>query len=165
MVAQGVPVSIAYERAGYRGGDVSRSQLRRSPDVDARVSWLLARRIQADTRTRHRSEKPIADARLRLIREFEKVAYSDVRDLVAWNKEPILDADGTVTGYRDRMTVTPSHRLKPGVAATVKSVTTKSGAVKFDVHDKLNALMQLGKILGLYTDAASVAATTNLQVN
>jgi hypothetical protein len=63
------------------------------------------------------------------------------------------------------MTVTPSHRLKPGVAATVKSVTTKSGALKFDVHDKLNALMQLGKILGLYTDAASATATTNVQVN
>ena len=63
------------------------------------------------------------------------------------------------------MTVTPSHRLKPGVAATVKSVTTKSGALKFDVHDKLNALMQLGKILGLFADAASAAATTNVQVN
>jgi hypothetical protein len=121
--------------------------------------------VDADTRARHRSEKPIADARLRLIRELEKVAYSDVRDLVAWDKEPILDADGTVTGYRDRMTVTPSHRLKPGVAATVKSVTTKSGALKFDVHDKLNALMQLGKILGLYSDAGSAAATTNVQVN
>jgi hypothetical protein len=42
------------------------------------------------------------------------------------------------------MTITPSHRLKSGVAATVKSVTTKSGALKFDVHDKLSALMQLG---------------------
>jgi hypothetical protein len=70
-----------------------------------------------------------------------------------------------LTGYRDRVTVTPSHRLKSGVAATVKSVTTKSGVLKFDVHDKLNALMQLGKILGLYTDAAAVAATTNVQVN
>jgi hypothetical protein len=63
------------------------------------------------------------------------------------------------------MTVTPSHRLKPGVAGAVKSVTTKSGTLKFDVHDKLNALMQLGKILGLYTEAATAGATTNVQVN
>src|SRR5271166_5276847 len=50
----------------------------------------------------------------------------DVRELISWDKEPIIDADGTVTGYRDRMAITPSHRLKPGAAATVKSFTTKS---------------------------------------
>jgi hypothetical protein len=165
-IVQGHRLAPAYEIAGFEGKSSRLPwQLRHKPVVDARVSWLLAQRIEADTRARHRNEKPIADARLRLIRELEKVAYSDVRDLVAWDKEPIFDADGAVTGYRDCMTVTPSHRLKSGVAATIKSVTTKSGALKFDVHDKLNALMQLGKILGLYTDAASAGATTNVQVN
>jgi hypothetical protein len=165
-IVQGHRLAPAYEIAGFSGKSPRLPwQLRHKPAVDARVSWLLAQRVEADTRARHRGEKPITDARLRLIRELEKVAYSDVRDLVAWDKEPIFDADGAVTGYRDRMTVTPSHRLKPGVAATVKSVTTKSGALKFDLHDKLNALMQLGKILGLYTDAASATATTNVQVN
>jgi hypothetical protein len=100
-----------------------------APGGSKKVSRQPPDGVEADTRARHRSEKPIADARLRLIRELEKVAYSDVRDLVGWDREPILDADGTVTGYRDRMTVTPSHRLKPGV------------------------------------DAASAAATTNVQVN
>jgi hypothetical protein len=165
MIAAGTPVPVAYEACGYKGGKDCRSQLRRCADVDQRVNYLVAQRIESDARSRHRREKPIDDARLRLVRELEKIAYSDVRDLVAWDKEPIVDSDGTVTGYRDRMTVTPSHRLKPGAAAAIRSVTTKAGALKFDAHDKLNALMTLAKILGMTTDAPPPSSVTINQVN
>jgi hypothetical protein len=165
MVANGVAVAIAHKRAGYTGNDACRSQLRRSPDVDQRVNWLLRQRIESETRRRPRSEKPIDDARLRLVRELEKIAYSDVRDLISWDKQPVMDDDGNVVGEQDRLTITPSHRLKPGAAATIKSVTTKSGALKFDAHDKLSALNTLAKILGMTTDAAPPPSVTINQVN
>jgi hypothetical protein len=82
------------------------------------VSTIARERIQADTRARRRNEKPIA--------ELEKVAYSDVRDLVAWDMEPIFDVDGAVTGYRDRMTVTPSHRLKSGVGRQLRALPQRA---------------------------------------
>jgi Terminase small subunit len=166
LVAAGTQARDAYTRAGYSGNDTSRQQLRRQADVDARINWIIRQRIESDAALRHRAEKPIADARLRLVRELEKIAYSDIRQLVQWDKQPVLDPDGNVVGERDRMTVTPSHRLKPGAAATVKSVTTKSGALKFDVHDKLNALNTLAKILGVTTDAPPpVQSVTVNQVN
>ena len=62
-VAAGVPVKDAYVRAGYKGSDVSRYELRRCADIDARVNWLLAKRIEDDTRARHKAEKQIPDAR------------------------------------------------------------------------------------------------------
>jgi hypothetical protein len=74
-VAQGIPVAVAYERAGYKGGEVSRSQLRRSADVEARMSWLLAERVRTDTLARHQVDQKIEDARLRLVRELERIAY------------------------------------------------------------------------------------------
>src|SRR5271170_208268 len=71
-IVQGHRLAPAYEIAGFAGKSSRLPwQLRHKPAVDARVSWLLAQRIEADTRARHRNEKPIADARLRLIRELE----------------------------------------------------------------------------------------------
>jgi hypothetical protein len=124
-------------------------QLRHKPWIGARANWLLAKRIEADTRARHRTEEKIADSRLRTIRELERIAYSDIRDVVQWDREPELDGDGNVIGFKDTMTVTPSHLLTREQAAQVKSVTTKSGRLKFEVHDKLAALAQLAKILGV----------------
>jgi hypothetical protein len=56
-------------------------QLKHEPCIEARVSRLLEQRIEADTRARHRADEKIDDARLRLIRELERMAYSDARDL------------------------------------------------------------------------------------
>ena len=130
------------------------------------MTWLLAKRIEADTRARHRTEEKIADARLRLIGELERVAYSDVRDVVQWDREPELDQNGNVIGFKDAMKVTPSHLLSKEQATQVRSVTTKSGALKFEVHDKLAALAQLAKILGVAPEPQSQTvnnATVNVQ--
>jgi Terminase small subunit len=161
-VAAGLPVKDAYVRAGYKGNDVSRYELRRCADIDSRVNWLLAQRIEADTKRRHASEKPIADLKTRVVRELERLAFSDTREIVQWQRVPVLDADGNVTGFRDEMTPTPSHNLKASAAAAVKGVSAKSGSLKIEMHDKLAALAQLAKILGLSQDAAP---STNVTVN
>jgi hypothetical protein len=163
---QGVPVPISYQRAGYKGGEVCRSQLRRSPDVEVRISWLLAQRVEADTRARHRADEKITDARLRAIRELERIAYADVRDVVQWDCEPVLDTDGNVTGFKDTMKVTPSHLLTHEQTAQIKSVTMKSGTLKFETYDKLAALAQLAKILGVAPEPQPQtvsSATLNVQ--
>ena len=110
------------------------------------------------------TEEKIADARLRLIREFERIAYSDVRDVVQWGREAELDQDGNVIEFKDTMRVTPSHLLTREQAAQVRSVTTKSGALKFEVHDKLAALTQLAKIHGVAPEPQS-QTVSNTQVN
>ena len=161
FVAQGVRVAIAYARAGYVGGEVSRSQLRRSADIDARVSWLLAKRIEDDTKARHRAEKKIPEARERVIRELERLAFNDVRDLVQWDKRALLDGDGQVVGFEDIMVVKPSSLMTPDQAASVRSVTAKAGQLKFETHDKLGALEKLAKVLGLYVEAPPSAVTIN----
>ena len=47
----------------------------------------------------------------------------------------------------------------------VKSVTTKSGALKFEVHDKLPALGQLAKVTGLTQDATTQVTVNQLNVS
>jgi hypothetical protein len=161
MIAEGVPVPIAYERAGYTGGAVSRSQLRHSADVDCRVRWLLTQRIEQGAEARRREEKTIEDARLRLIRHLEAIAYSDPRDIVQWDVEPIIAEDGTVIGERPVMRVTPSHLLTREQAAQVRGVAPKGGGLRFETADKMAALAQLARVLGLVQpDAAPSSSTT-----
>jgi hypothetical protein len=83
---------------------------------------------------------------------------------VQWNREAELDGDGNVVGFKDTMKVTPSHLLNREQAAQIRSVTTKSGALKFEVHDKLSALVQLAKILGVTPEPLS-QTVNNTQVN
>jgi hypothetical protein len=66
---------------------------------------------------------------------------------VQWDREPELDSEGNVMGFKDTMTVTPSRLLTREQTAQIKSVTTKSGTLKFEIYDKLAALGQLAKIL------------------
>jgi Terminase small subunit len=158
LVAKGMKPADAYRQAGYSGKDDARRDLRAAPDVDARITWLIEKRIEDDTRARHKADTPIADSRARLIRELERLAFADPRDLVQWRRQPILDDEGYETGqFQDVMTVTPSDRLTADQAASIRSVTTKSGALKFDIHDKVAALEKLAKVLGIYQDAAPVS--------
>lgn len=68
-------------------------------------------------------------------------------------------------GFKDTMKVTPSHLLTKEQVAQVRSVTTKSGALKFEVHDKLAALGQLAKIAGLTQDATPQVTVNQLNVS
>jgi hypothetical protein len=153
-VSQGVKVADAYLLSGYRGGPRERWELRNAPEVAARIGFLLQSRVEADTIARHRPEKKIADIRLRVIRELERLAFADVRNVVQWDRKPQFSPKGDVVGIADEIVAMPSHLLSASAAAGIRSVTTKSGALKIDMHDKLGALEKLAKAIGLFQDAA-----------
>ena len=91
-IVQGHRLGPAYQIAGFEGKSPRLPwQLRHRPHIDARINWLLAKRIEDDTKARHKAEKQIPDARARLIRELERLAYTDLRDVVSWDRKPILD--------------------------------------------------------------------------
>jgi hypothetical protein len=154
-IVQGHRLAPAYEIAGFEGKSSRLPwQLRHKPAVDARVSWLLAERIKANTRAHHRK---IADSKLRLIRELERIAFCDPRDVMQWDRVPEFDREGNVLGWRDEVTTTPSRLLTAAQAAQVRSITNKKGAVTFEVHDKLAALDKLARILGVYHEPPTPA--------
>jgi len=165
MIAEGEPAQVAYRRAGYTGGDDARWDLRRSTEVDLRVNWLLEERIKEQTRARHRREKKVDDLRTRVLRELERVAFADARDVVQWDRQPRLDDDGDVIGFVDELIPTPSRLLTKDQVAQVKRVTRKAGDITFEAHDKIQALEKLAKILGLYQDAAPASVSNSVTVN
>ncbi len=172
-VARGVNADMAYREAGYSGGPASRRELRCSADVDARIRWLLVQRIEVEAKARATGIEKDQDARLRLIRELEAIAYVDPGDLMQWDREPVFDEHGNLIGYQDRLELTPSKHLTKAQRSAVKSVSRtvkRDGTtVKVDLNGKLEALTLLARILGLpRPDAPPASSSTtinNTQVN
>lgn len=68
---------------------------------------------------------------------------------------PVPEAYGSVTGYEDDITVTLSCNLSGEAMAPIKSVGTKAERIQVDMHDKLQAMMALAKVLGMTQDGAA----------
>jgi hypothetical protein len=128
-------------------------------------------RIEAEAKARAAGMEKEQDARLRLIRELEAIAYVDPGDLIQWDREPQFDEAGSLVGYQDRLDLTPSKHLTKAQRSAVKSVsrTVKRDAttVRIDTNGKLEALSLLARILGLPGPDAVPGSTTinNTQVN
>ena len=157
-------VKMAYEACGYSGGDAARWHLRNDPAIKARVDFIVSERIKAQAIAAAAPEKKLADSRARLIRELERIAYGDFRELVQWERRPQYDETGKLLGFADVIIATPSERLSRDAAAGIKSVTTKGGTLKLERHDKIAALLALAKIHGLL-DKEKVGPSQAVTVN
>lgn len=169
-IVQGHRLGPAYEIAGFAGKSPRLPwQLRHKPVIDARIRWLLVDRIEFEAAIRGRALEKEMDARTRLIRELEAIAYVDPGDIMQWNRDPQFDDAGNLVGYRDRLEITPSHLLTKAQRAAVKSVTkhtTKSGTtLRIDTQGKIEALGQLARILGVTQPDAPASTVNNTQVN
>jgi len=153
MVAGGTPTKDAYRAAGFKGDSAyARWRLRHAPEVDQRINWLVNERVKAQIAASvRRPEKKKLDAKARAIRELERIAYADPRDVIEWERLPVMLPDGTIE-VRDVIKPKASASLSRDAAATVKGVTTKAGNIKIEQHDKLKALDQLARLQGLYPE-------------
>jgi hypothetical protein len=160
-IANGHKLERAHELAGFRPDRKTAWSLRHRPDISRRVDELLKERVRADTQRRFRREKKEEALRDRVIAELERIAFADVRDVVSWQREPVLSADGEVLELTDRVSVVPSNRLSADAAASIKNVFTKSGQVRVEMHDKQAALLALAKHLQLFDEQSAPTTVVN----
>jgi len=125
----------------------------------------LAKRIDDDARARHRGQRKLTDRREKVLRELDRIAFADIRDIVQWDRKPRYDDEGNLIEIVDEANVAPSRLLSRDSAATIKSIRKLKYGMKFDTHGKLDALDKLAKILGLYQDDAPAPTVTVNQVN
>ena len=125
-IAQGHRLGPAYERSGFAGKSPRLSrELRHRQEVDDRIRWLLEERVRADTRAYSRREKRSADLRERVLAELETIAFSDPGEILNWERTPVLNADGEVTGFESTLQVKDSAKLSREARVGIKSVFTQ----------------------------------------
>jgi hypothetical protein len=166
-ILAGHKLAVAYQRAGFIGKDKKAPWvLRHRPDVAARIDWLLDYRVKADTKRFVRRQKKFDDLQAKAVAELEKIAFSDVREVVQWDRKPVLSPDGEILTIADQISVTPSGQLSPAAAAAIKSVFNKGSAVRVELHDKQAALLAILKLTGAFKeDKPPPSPVTVNQVN
>jgi phage terminase small subunit len=91
----------------------------------------------------------------RVLRELKAIAFSDISKAVTWGPS-VQVREEEEDGHRVKVIVNavllvPSDKLDEDTAAAISSVSQSSaGAVRIKMHNKLAALVALGKYLGMF---------------
>jgi len=100
----------------------------------------ISARVQEVGRAAERAEVSLE----RLLRELKTIAFSNISKAVTWSCEEGED------GQRVKVLPVPSDKLDEDTAAAIAAVSQSStGALRIKMHNKLAALVVLGKYLGM----------------
>ena len=161
-IVNGMKLQQAHKAAGYDGkAYASAWQMRHSPDIAARIKWMLEQRVIADSRSFGRRQKKTGDLLARVVAELEDIAFQDVREVVDWRREAVTNEHGEVVDVRETVAVRDSAKLTPQAARSIKGVIVKAGKVQIELHDKRAALEALARILK--GDDVATPQTVNVQ--
>ena len=97
--------------------------------------------IEAAQRERSARTGVTAD---RVVQEIARVAFSSLRDVMTWGP----------AGAQVR----PDNEITPEAAAAIAEIAETNTGVKVKLHNKVAALEQLAKHVGLYNDRATAPA-------
>lgn len=149
----------AATRAGYSAATAGQigHELLKKPEIEKALAEAQAARAE---RTRITADT--------VLRELAKVGFSNLSDVTNWGVKEVafgFDADGkrlraedigdaAAVQYVDAPFVTPLDRddLPQDIRAAVSEVSLGKDGFKIKMHDKVGALTQIGRHLGMFTD-------------
>ena len=145
-LAQGKPATKAYVLAGYKANDGNASRMKGNERISARVEEIVGRAAQRAGVSLERT-----------LRELAAIAFSDISKAVTWGPS-IQVREEDEDGHRVKVIVNavllvPSDKLDEDTAAAISAVSAgPAGAVRIRMHNKLSALVVLGKYLGMFDE-------------
>jgi phage terminase small subunit len=81
------------------------------------------------------------------LRELKAIAFSNISKALTWSCEEGGD------GQRIKILLVPSDKLDEDTAAAISAMSQSSaGALRIKMHNKLAALVVLGKYLGMFDE-------------
>ena len=164
-ICAGARLAEAHQAAGFKGKTKAAAwQLRHTPEVDARINWLLKRRAEARSVRYAKRTKVESDLLEASIARLRDIAFTDVREIAAWREEALTNAEGEVIGTAQKLALRDSADISPQAAALISGAFLKAGEVRLNFHDQRAALVDLVKLLK-GSDAAPPANVTVNQVN
>jgi phage terminase small subunit len=134
----------AYVLAGYKANDGNASRMKGNERISARVKEIVGRAAERAGVSLERT-----------LRELAAIAFSDISKAVTWGPS-VQVREEYEDGQRVKVIVSavllvPSDKLDENTAAAISAVSQgPAGAVRIKMHNKLPALVALGKYLGMF---------------
>jgi phage terminase small subunit len=144
-LAQGKTATEAYVVAGYKANDGNASRMKGNERISARVQEIVGRAAE-------RAEVSVE----RVLRELAAIAFSNITKAVTWGPSVQVREEKDEGGQRVKVVTSavsliPRDKLDENTAAAIAVVSQSStGALRVRMHDKLAALVALGKHLGMF---------------
>jgi len=147
----------AYDAEGMKPNTVNRKafDLLENGKVRARIEELRAARLK-------RHEVTVD----RILAEYAKIGFADIRKAVEWRGHRIQEEDNPDGGdvlvirniYSNHVSLISSDAIDDDTAAAISEVSEgATGGVKVKFHDKRAALSDMGRYLGMFTDNLNLA--------
>jgi phage terminase small subunit len=101
----------------------------------------------------------------RVLQELAKVGFADIKDYLSF-RTALTTVGHDDKGERiiDYATVVQLKDSEEVDGSVISEVSLKDGALKFKLHDKMKALQDIGRHLGMFTDKVEHSGEMNLQV-
>lgn len=133
-------------RAGYspKTAEAQASRLLSHVKVAEAVAKAKATRAQRNEIT--------AD---RVLQEMARIAFSDMRRFTTWGPDGVKLRD-----YEDL-----TDEEAAAVSEVSQTITEAGGSIKFKLHDKRAALVDLGKHIGLFTEKLDVSTSVRFLID
>ena len=139
----GKAATEAYVLAGYKANDGNASRMKGNERISARVQEIVGRAAErAEVSVEH------------ILRELAAIAFSNITKAVTWGpsvREEKDEGGQRVKVVTGAVSLVPRDKLDEDTAAAIAVVSQSStGALSVKMHDKLAALVALGKHLGMF---------------
>jgi phage terminase small subunit len=104
-----------------------------------------------------------------VVRELAKIAFADIRNAVKWSPtmgEMLVD-DGSgelVPVQTNGVMLVPSDEVDDSTARAISEITQTRDGIKIKFHDKLAALVSIGRHLGMFNDKMKLQGDENAPI-
>jgi phage terminase small subunit len=143
-LAQGKTATEAYIFAGYKANDGNASRMKGNERISAREFGRSSGAL--------RSGPKLALSAL----ELAAIGFSDISKAVTWGPRVEVREDEhgrPVKIITSAVSLVPTEKLDENTAAAIAAVSQSStGALRIKMHNKLAALVALGRYLGMFDE-------------
>lgn len=146
QVAKGSTAGDAYAKAGYKPNPKNADRLKKTEVVSLRIEELSSIGAQKAGVTIER-----------IMAELARIGFSDITKAVQWGEALAIRPLSSEGEELDPIIVqgvalVPSADLSPDVAAAISEVRKTKEGISIKFHDKVAALLNMGKHLGMFKD-------------
>jgi phage terminase small subunit len=147
-LAKGKTASEAYVLAGYKPSRPHASHLQHQSNIGQRVAEILATRERIDTKAVERAIERTAITKQRVLEELAKIGFANMKDYMGATPEgdPYLDFSALTRDQAAALSEVTVEDFVDGRGENARSVRR----VKFKLHDKKGALVDIGKEIGMF---------------
>lgn len=155
-IAKGTGTGEAYEAAGFRPNPGNARRLRGDEAVAKRIEALLERRSHIEEQATKVAIEKLAITKERVLQELAKIGFANMQDYMSAGPDgdPFLDFSALSRDQAAALAEVTVEDFRDGRGKEGRDVRR----IKFKLHDKKGALVDIGRELGMFVNRSEVGA-------